>query len=100
MLRNLTALWRGEMPLDRAFWEFAIAYGTTANIVATVAAIGAAAAGLPDILVIGIFVTPLPYIFLAVLGVFRSAHRYQGPLEWRHLARVAVVIWGAAMLVL
>ena len=100
MLRNLTALWRGEMPLGRAFWEFAIAYGTTANIVATVAAIGAAAAGLPDILVVGIFLTPLPYILLAVLGVFRSATRYQGPPEWRHLAKIAVAIWAAAMVVL
>lgn len=100
MLRNLTALFRGEMPLDRAFWEFAIAYGTTANIVATIAAIGAAAAGLPDILVIGIFLTPLPYTLVAVLGVLRSANRYLGPPKWRHLATVAVVIWGAAMVVL
>ena len=46
------ALWLGEMPLGRAFWEFAIAYGTTANIVATIAAIGAAAASLPDTLVV------------------------------------------------
>ena len=100
MLRNLMALWLGEMPLGRAFWEFAIAYGTTANIVATVTAIGAAAAGLPDLLVVGIFLTPIPYILLAVLGVFRSANRYRGPPEWRHLARIAVAIWATAMVVL
>ena len=100
MLRNLTALCRGEMPLGRAFWEFAIVYGTAANVVATIAAILAAAAGLPDLVVIGIFFAPLPYTLAAVLGVLRSANRYLGPSKWRHLATVAVVIWGAAMVAL
>ena len=99
-MRNLKALWLGELPLGRAFWVFAIAYGTIANIVATIAAIGAAAAGLPDTLVVGIFLTPLPYILLAVLGVFRSANRYEGSPEWRYLAKIAVAIWAAAMVVL
>ena len=28
MIAHLAALWRGDIPLDQAFWEYAIAYGT------------------------------------------------------------------------
>ena len=100
MLKTLAALWRGEIPLGRAFWEFAIVYGTTANIVAAIAAILAAAAGLPDVVVLAIFLVPLPYVLTAALGVLRSSNSYQGPPEWRHLARIAVLVWGAAMVLL
>jgi hypothetical protein len=36
---QLRKLWRGDLPLGQAFWEYAIAYGTIANLVATGAAI-------------------------------------------------------------
>ena len=81
MLKTLAALWRGEIPLGRAFWEFAIVYGTTANIVATITAILAAAAGLPDVVVLAIFLVPLPYVLTAALGVLRSSNSYQGALS-------------------
>jgi hypothetical protein len=64
----LSALWKGELPLGQALWEHAIAYGTIANIVATMAAIAAAAAGLPDAIAIALFLLPLPYILTAVVG--------------------------------
>ena len=28
MIAHLAALWRGDIPLGQAFWEYAIAYGT------------------------------------------------------------------------
>ena len=73
----LVALWRGNVPLSQAFWEYAIAYGTIANIVATAAAVAAVAAGLPDAMAIGLFLAPIPYILTAVVGVVRGADRYQ-----------------------
>lgn len=96
----LSALWKGELPLSQAFWEYAIAYGTIANIVATIATIAAATAGLPDVIAIAIFLLPLPYILTAVIGVVRSANRYQGPRNWAGMAKVAVIVWGAAMVLL
>ena len=100
MKRRLAALWRGELPLAQAFWEYAIAYGTIANIVATAAAIAAVLAGLPDAVAIFLFLTPLPYIFAAVVGVFRSAATYRGPPEWAIMAKVGVIVWGDLMVFL
>lgn len=97
---HLVALWRGDVPLGEAFWVYAIGYGTIANIVATAAAIAAVAAGLPDAVAIGLFLVPVPYILTAVVGVVRSADRYQGPPMWASMAKVAVIMWGAAMVVI
>ena len=74
---HLVALWKGNIPLSEAFWGYAIVYGTVGNIVATAAAIAAVAIGLPDIVAIGLFLAPIPYILIAVVGVARSANRYQ-----------------------
>jgi hypothetical protein len=96
----LVALWKGDVPLGQAFWGYAIVYGTIANVVATAAAIAAVAASLPDALAIGLFLVPIPYILTAVIGVVRSADRYQGPPMWASMAKVAVIMWGAAMIVI
>jgi hypothetical protein len=48
VIAHLAALWRGDIPLGQAFWEYDIAYGTIANIVATAAAIATVSAGLPN----------------------------------------------------
>ncbi len=96
MIARLAALWRGDIPLGQAFWEYAIAYGTIANIVATAAAIATVAAGLLA-LAIFLFLLPLPYILTAVVGVVRSAEKYQGPPQWATRAKIAVILWGVVM---
>jgi hypothetical protein len=97
MIAHLAALWRGDIPLGQAFWEYAIAYGTIANIVATAATIATVAAGLPDALAISLFLMPLPYILTAVVGVVRSAGKYRGPPQWATMAKIAVILWGVVM---
>ena len=97
-MAHLVALWKGHVPLGQAFWGYAIVYGTIANVVATAAAIAAVAASLPDALAIGLFLVPIPYILTAVIGVVRSANRYQGPPMWAGLAKVAVIVWGTVMI--
>ena len=98
-MAHLVALWKGDVPLGQAIWAYAIVYGTIGNVVATAAAIAAVAASLPDALAIGLFLVHIPYIVIAVIGVMRSADRYQGPPMWASMARVAVIVWGAAMIV-
>jgi hypothetical protein len=97
MIAHLAALWRGDIPLRQAFWEYAIAYGTIANIVGTGAAIATVAAGLPGALAILLFLMPLPYILTAVVGVVRSADKYRGPPKWATRAKIAVILWGVVM---
>jgi hypothetical protein len=88
----LVALWKGNVPLGQAFWGYAIVYGTIANVVATAAAITAVAASLPDALAIGLFLVPIPYILTAVIGVVRSADRYQGPPMWASMGGAAMIV--------
>jgi hypothetical protein len=100
VIAHLAALWRGDVPLGQAFWKYAIVYGTIANIVATTAAIATVVVGLPDALAICLFLTPLPYILTALVGVVRSADKYRGPPQWAAMAKIAVILWGAVMVFL
>jgi hypothetical protein len=90
---SLLQLWRGEIELRRAFWDFAVIYGSLLNLTTTFAAFAAYAAGWPLALAAVIFFLPLPYNLATVFGVWRSAARYSGPEIWANLARIAVVIW-------
>ena len=99
-LLRLTDLWRGDIPLSQAFWEYAVAYGTTLNLVATMAAVGSIAIDWPEVVAVVFFLLPIPYIFIVVVGVLRSADRYNDRPDWAWIARVAVVLWGAAMILL
>jgi hypothetical protein len=48
-------------------------------------------------LAIAIFLLPVPYIVVAIVGVWRSADAYNGPPHWATLARIAAVGWGGLM---
>ena len=93
----MRALWKGHLPLARAFWEFAVLYLALINLLATVAALAALAVNLPAALAVGTFLLPIPCIIVAVVGVWRSAAAYTGPRHWATLARLAAVLWGGLM---
>ncbi|MPZ58283.1 MAG: hypothetical protein GEU91_17680 [Rhizobiales bacterium] len=93
MSTALVRLWRGEESLARAFWEYAIVYGTLANAITTIGTFAAVAADAPAWVALVIFLLPLPYNVFVVVAVWRSAVRYQGPHEWSVLARIAVIVW-------
>jgi hypothetical protein len=96
----MLALWNGQIPLARAFWEYAILWGTTLNIAATVGALAGFVLGLPDVLAFAVHLLPLPYVFVAVVGVYRSAARYAGAPFWARAAQVAIVIWVGLMVLI
>jgi hypothetical protein len=93
MKDRLLRLWRGDLTLRNAFWDYAVIYGTLANLLVTVVALAILAADLPGLLALAVFLLPLPYNIAAVVGVWRSADRYRGPPAWASVARIAVVIW-------
>ena len=71
--------------------------GTTLNIAATAGALAGFALGLPDVLAFAVHLLPLPYVFVAVVRVYRSAARYAGAPFWARAAEVAIVIWVGLM---
>ena len=93
MKSRLLRLWRGEVPLATVFWDYAIIYGTILNLISTVGAFAILAAKLPALLALAIHLLPTPYNLVAVVGVWRSAGRYQGPPVWALLARILVIVW-------
>jgi hypothetical protein len=96
----MRALWNGKLPLVQAFWEYAVLYVALANIIATVASFAVLASDLPPALAVGVFLLPVPYTVVAVVGVWRSASAYEGPEHWANLARTAAVVWGGLMVLI
>jgi hypothetical protein len=89
----IAELWTGRTPLPRAFWEYAIGYGTLLNLVTTFASFAALAAGAGAVIAIALHFLPLPYNILVVVGVWRSSDNYDGPAIWAVLSRVCVIVW-------
>jgi hypothetical protein len=93
MKNQMIRLWRGEVGLARAFWEYAIAFGTLANLTTTGLALATFMTTGSVLLAATIFFLPIPYNVLIVVAVWRSAGRYTGPPLWATLARAAVIVW-------
>lgn len=73
---ELRRLWRGELPLDKAFWTYAVAGGLAVNLVTSLAFLGLVVAERPlAALALG-YGLSIPYNLLAVVGVWRAAARH------------------------
>lgn len=90
---TLSRLWAGEMPLARAFWEYAIVYGFVLNLFTTIASFALLTADASSALALIIFFLPMPYNLFVLVAVWRAAARYAGPRHWAGFARMAVVLW-------
>jgi cytochrome bd-type quinol oxidase subunit 2 len=100
MMDWIGRLWRGEVGLGRAFWEYALVIGTLAHVITTGLAYGAYVAGAPVWLAGLLFVLAAPYTVLVAVGVWRSADRYRGPPHWALAARIAIIVWAIASILL
>lgn len=95
-IRWFAALWAGEVPLPEAFWWYGIALGLVVNAASTLAALALVAAGAPEALALVLYLLPLPYNALILVGVWRAAARWRGTPHWADLARLAIILWVAA----
>jgi hypothetical protein len=98
MIAWIASLWRGEQPLARVFWEYAIAWGTLLNLLCTGAALIVFIKGGPAWLGLLFHFAAIPYNVLVVVSVWRAAARERdNPLS--NFARLAVPVWFLAMLI-
>jgi len=91
-------LWRGELPLARAFWTDMILIGSLVNIVATAAAMLLFVSGVPVALGVIVHFAPLPYNILLFLAVWQSAAHQAS--RWSLLAQAGGLIWLITAIVL
>jgi hypothetical protein len=91
-MEKLKALWRGDLSLGDAFWTWAVMTGLVVNVTTSIlfAVLIMNDQPVPALLV-GYGVS-VPYNILAVVGVWRSAARHEGPELQAELARWASVI--------
>ena len=96
-MRKLRALWAGELPLGEAFWTWAIGIGLLVNLTTTVLFLALITYDRPWAALFVGHVLSVPYNVVALVGVWRSAARYQGRAGVADLARIVTVV---AMLLL
>ena len=94
----LGALWAGQLPLRAAFWTHAVLIGLAVNAAATVGSMTAIVMDLPGAVALVIHLSPLPYTVACVVGVWRSAARYDGPPLRAEAARAAVLFWSGLLI--
>lgn len=90
-MTGLRRLWRGELPLADAFWNWAVLGGLVVNLGTSGLFLAALAA---DRVILAFFVgyaVPLPYNLAVTVGVWRAAARYAGDRRWAELARAATI---------
>lgn len=91
-MNQIIILWRGEMNLQIAFWNWAVFGGVIINVVSSALFLLLV---LNDLLIAAIIVGygfSLPYNFLVCVGVWRSADRYTGDQRLAEIAKVITVI--------
>lgn len=75
MIAGLVRLWRGELPLDDAFWNYAVIGGIAVNVVTSLASLILFASDQTVAALLVGYGLSLPYNVTAVVGVWRSAAR-------------------------
>jgi hypothetical protein len=93
ILQRLGELWRGQLPLEIAFWHYAIYYGLVINLVATTVSVILLLQDAPIAWVVAVHLLPVPYSVMTAFGVWRSADRYQGRRNFAAFTRIGVIAW-------
>ena len=91
-MNSLCRLWRGELSLPDAFWNWAIFGGLAINIASSALFLFLIEADRPISAVIAGYAPSLPYNVIVTVGVWRSAEHYVGERRWAELARTVTII--------
>lgn len=98
-MNRIASLWRGEEPLARVFWEYAIAWGTLLNLLCTGAALVVFIKSGPDWLGLLLHFAAIPYNALMIVSIWRAAAREDGT-ALANFVRPASLIWFVVLLVI
>ena len=85
-------LWRGELALDSAFWNWAVLGGLAVNLSSSAAFLWLVTIDRPVLALIAGYVPSLPYNLAVVVGVWRAAEGYEGDPKHAELARLVTLV--------
>lgn len=86
-MEKLRPLWRGDLALGDAFWTWAVFGALCINVSTSILFLMLISAGHPWPAVIVGYAFSVPYNIIALVGVWRSAARHDGPALQADLAR-------------
>ena len=96
-MSKIRDLWSGALPLGEAFWTWAIGIGLLVNLTTSGLFLALITFDRPWAALFVGYVLSVPYNVVALVGVWRSAARYEGQAGLADLARIVTVV---AMLLL
>lgn len=91
-MEKLKALWQGDLELGEAFWTWVLLVGLIVNVTTSVLFLVLITLDLGWLALFVGYGCSVPYNLVALVGVWRSAARYQGPQHHADLARAVSVI--------
>ena len=92
MIGWLRRLWTGALPLEQAFWTYAVIGGIAVNAVTS---LGSLILFASDRILVGLLVgygLSVPYNLLVIIGVWRSAMREGKPSKRADIYRAATLV--------
>ena len=92
-MTQVSALWRGQVPLARTGWFYGLA-GVLLLIVPLTVVSGLGFGSSTRELVLALSVATLVYAAFMAVAIWRAAGNYQGRLAWRLLAKGSVLFVG------
>ena len=99
-MNSVRTFWRGGVPLGEAFWLWGILGGAVFNLFATLLFVFLVTAEVQAWLVALLYAAHLPVNLLLLVGVWRSAGRAEVKRDTGLLARAAIVVWVAVLILI
>jgi len=96
-MTKLRALWSGDLALNEAFWTWTVTVGLLVNIATSILFLVLILQEQPLAALLVGYGLSVAYNTVAIVGVFRSAARYDGPPLHADLARLASVLLMSAL---
>ncbi len=96
-MRAVVELWRGDLPLGRAFWLWGVLGGGVVALFATILALALLTGGVTAWLAVLVFVAHVPWNLVLLVGVWRSAGRPEVDRDTALLARSAILAWAVVL---
>ena len=91
-MNHLGRLWRGELSLDSAFWNWAVIGGLIVNGLSSALFAYLIMAELPIWAAVAGYSFSVPYNVIVAVGVWRSADRHDGDRRFAETARLVTAV--------
>ena len=91
-MSGLRKLWCGEIPLDKAFWGYAVVGGLAVNLVTSLLFLAFASAHWTVAALAAGYGLSVPYNLVVTVGVWRAAGREEGNRPKAELLRLLTLV--------